>query len=142
MDWHLTDFKPHQQIQSWIQALNDLYRSEVALFEKQFHADGFEWISYNDAENCVLAFIRKGEKPKNDLVFVCNMTPVVRENYRIGMPYAGDWIEVLNSDDPAFGGSGVNNGSELQTDKIPFHQYQQSLALTLAPLAVSIFKRK
>jgi 1,4-alpha-glucan branching enzyme len=142
LDWHLTDFKPHQQIQSWIQALNDLYRSEVALFEKQFHADGFEWISYNDAENCVLAFIRKGEKPKNDLVFVCNMTPVVRENYRIGMPYAGDWIEVLNSDDPAFGGSGVNNGSELQTDKIPFHQYQQSLALTLAPLAVSIFKRK
>lgn len=142
LDWHLTNFQPHQNIQAWIKALNNLYKSEPALFEKQFHADGFEWISYKDSENSVLAFIRKGEKPKNDLVFVCNMTPVVRENYRIGMPYAGAWIELLNSDAAEFGGSGVSNASKLQTEKEPFHQYQQSLALTLAPLGVSVFKRK
>jgi 1,4-alpha-glucan branching enzyme len=70
------------------------------------------------------------------------MTPVVRENYRIGMPYAGAWIELLNSDAAEFGGSGVSNASKLQTEKEPFHQYQQSLALTLAPLGVSVFKRK
>jgi 1,4-alpha-glucan branching enzyme len=142
LDWHLTEFQPHRNIQAWIKALNNIYKNEVALFEKQFHADGFEWISYNDSENSIVAFIRKAEKPKNDLVFVCNFTPVVRENYRIGMPYSGTWTELLNSDATEFGGSGVGNGEEIQTEKVPFHQYQQSLELTLPPLGICVFKRK
>ena len=142
LDWHLTENTWHNGIQNWIKSLNNLYKTEPALFEKQFHAEGFQWISYNDADNCVLAFIRKGDKPKNDLVFVCNFTPVVRENYRIGMPKHGNWTEILNSDATQFGGSGVSNSTELNTEKIPFHNFNQSIHLTLAPLAVSVLKVK
>jgi 1,4-alpha-glucan branching enzyme len=142
LDWHLIANSYHSGIQTWIKALNEFYKTQPALFEKQFHAEGFQWISYNDYENSVLAFIRKGEKPKNDLVFVCNFTPVVREDYRIGMPKHGTWIEILNSDATEFGGSGVLNAGELKTEKIPFHNFNHSMRLTLAPLAVSVFKKR
>lgn len=142
LDWHLTENSWHSGIQTWIKALNELYKTQPALFEKQFHAEGFQWISYNDSDNCVLAFIRKGDKPKNDLVFVCNFTPVVRENYRIGMPKHAIWTEILNSDASEFGGSGVLNAGDLQTEKLPFHHFNQSISLTLAPLAMSVLRVK
>jgi len=142
LDWHETENPWHSGIQTWVKALNHLYKTEAAMYEKQFHAEGFHWISYNDSDNCVLAFIRKGDKPKNDLVFVCNFTPVVRENYQIGMPKHGTWTEILNSDSTAFGGSGVLNDQDLQTVKEPFHNFNQSISLTLAPLAVSVLRVK
>ncbi len=141
LDWHLTNDPWHIGIQQWIIELNALYKSQPALYEKQFHAAGFQWISYDDADNCVIAFIRKGEKTENDLVFVCNFTPVVRENYRIGMPKHGLWKEILNSDAVKFGGSGVCNPQAMETEKLAFHHFNQSINLTLAPLAVSVFKQ-
>ena len=142
LDWHLLENTWHQGVQKWIQSLNALYKAEPSLYEQQFHAAGFQWISYSDSENSVIAFIRKGDKPKNDLIFVCNFTPVVRENYRIGMPTKGYYVEILNSDSQEYGGSGLLNSQELPTENVPFHTFNQSLNLTLAPLAVSIFKIK
>jgi 1,4-alpha-glucan branching enzyme len=142
LDWHLLENTWHQGVQKWIQSLNALYKAEPSLYEQQFHAAGFQWISYSDSENSVIAFIRKGDKPKNDLIFVCNFTPVVRENYRIGMPTKGYYVEIINSDSQEYGGSGLLNSQELPTENIPFHTFNQSLNLTLAPLAVSVFKIK
>lgn len=142
LDWQLLENTWHQGVQKWIQSLNALYKAEPSLYEQQFHAAGFQWISYSDSENSVIAFIRKGDKPKNDLIFVCNFTPVVRENYRIGMPTKGYYVEILNSDSQEYGGSGLLNSQELPTENVPFHTFNQSLNLTLAPLAVSIFKIK
>jgi 1,4-alpha-glucan branching enzyme len=141
LDWHLTQNPSHIGIQNWIKSLNTLYRKEAALHEKQFTHEGFQWISHNDNDNCILAFVRKGNKPKDDLVFVCNFTPVIRENYRIGLPAKGLWVEYLNSDHSQFGGSGVGN-EPFETEEIAYHGYNQSGALNLPPLATIILKRK
>ncbi|MCU0336391.1 MAG: 1,4-alpha-glucan branching protein GlgB, partial [Sediminibacterium sp.] len=109
LDWHLLEYNYHKGIQKCMQALNTLYKSYPALYEKQFSVDGFEWINYNDAENAVLSYLRKGNNEKELLVVVCNFTPVVRQNYRIGLPQKGTLVEIFNSDDVAFGGSGVVN---------------------------------
>jgi 1,4-alpha-glucan branching enzyme len=85
LDWHLLEFDNHQGIKKMIQDLNILYKNETALHQKQFSADGFEWISYNDEENSVIAFIRKGIDPKDDVIVACNFTPRVLEDYPIGI---------------------------------------------------------
>ena len=89
IQWHLLDYDVHKGIQTLIKDLNLFYRKEKALHEKQFSADGFEWIDYNNAEDSILIYMRKGKKDIDDLVVVCNLTPVPRENYRIGLPKSG-----------------------------------------------------
>ena len=84
LDWHLLEYAPHKGMQETLKGLNKLYRNEPALHQKQFSAEGFEWIDYNDSENSVLTFIRKGNKPADDVIIAMNMTPIPRENYRIG----------------------------------------------------------
>jgi 1,4-alpha-glucan branching enzyme len=140
LDWHLLQFGYHEGIKKTITALNTLYKSEPALYEKQFSPEGFEWINYSDDQNAVLSFIRKGNDPKEDIIVVCNFTQVVRENYRIGIPRNGKLIQIFNSDAIAFGGSGVGNAEKLNIETKPYHGRDFSVALLLPPLSTIVLK--
>ncbi len=141
LDWHLTQYDYHKGMQALVSGLNALYKSEPALHEKQFSADGFEWIDYGDGENSVLSYIRKGHSIHDDLVVVCNMTPMIRDDYRIGVPRTGTYEEIFNSDDPSFAGSGVMHKTPIKTNRKSWHSRTNSLALTLPPLGVVVLKK-
>ncbi|UBZ08450.1 1,4-alpha-glucan branching protein GlgB [Salegentibacter mishustinae] len=140
LDWHLLDYAPHKGIQEVIKALNEFYRSEPALYENQFVPDGFEWIDYNDAENSVISFIRKGNEPKDNLIIVCNLTPIPRENYRVGLPKKGVLKEVFNSDKKKFYGSGKYINKSIKTTEHKWHSRNYSTIIDIPPLAMVAFK--
>ncbi len=140
IEWHLLDYAPHQGIRRYVRDVNRLYRNEPALHERDFSPEGFSWVDCSDAEHSVIAYLRKGEDPDETLLAVCNFTPVPRYAYRVGVPEAGAWKELLNSDATEYGGSGVGNLGCVMTDPVPFHGYADSLPLTLPPLATLIFK--
>jgi len=142
VDWHLLQFYPHQGVRQMMKDLNALYKSEPCLYEVDFDPKGFEWVDITDWENSIISFLRKG-KTTNDIVFVvCNLTPVYRENYRIGVPRSGYWQEIFNSDSAYYGGSDKGNNGGLDTTPVPNHGHYQSLNLTLPPLSVSMFRSK
>ncbi len=140
LDWHLLEFGYHEGVKKLISGLNGLYKSNPALYEKQFSPEGFEWIDYSDHQNAVMSYIRKGEKEKENLVVVCNFTPVVREDYRIGLPKKGKLTQIFNTDDHAFGGSGVTNTKAIKIDAEPWNGREFSAAVSLPPLGVVVFK--
>lgn len=140
LEWHLLQYDYHKGIKKCITDLNALYRNNPALYEKQFSAEGFEWINYSDSENSVLAYIRKGSKEKENLVIVCNMTPVVHENYRVGLPKSGKLSEIFNSDNTEYGGSGVSNNKTITIDKQPWNGRDFSAEIKLPPLGILVFK--
>jgi len=141
LDWHQLDDPRHQGIQRWIEHLNRAYRSEPALHELDCHPRGFEWVAADDADNSVLVYLRKGESADDrPVLVVANYTPVPRHNYRVGVPNAGHWREILNSDAPEYGGSGQGNLGGVDTTPIPYHGHHQSLNLTLPPLGILLFK--
>ena len=141
LDWHLLDYPRHADLRRWVQDLNHLYRSEGALFESDSDSHGFEWIDGNDRQRSVISFLRRAISPNDELVVVCNFTPVPREGYRIGVPHEGCWQELLNSDATFYGGSGVGNLGGLKAEPEPTHGRSHSLNLTLPPLGCLIFKR-
>jgi 1,4-alpha-glucan branching enzyme len=96
IDWSLLEYDAHRGLKRWVEDLNRFYRDHPPLWEKDFHPDGFRWIDCNDAENSVVAFLRKDGQGE-PVAVVCNLTPVPRDNYRIGVPRSGNWIEALNS---------------------------------------------
>ncbi len=135
LDWALTREGDHAGVQRWLADLNGAYRTQPALHQRDFTADGFEWIDGNDTDNSVLTFLRwPAEGPP--VLVACNFTPMVRENYRVGVPLAGAWREVLNSDSQAYGGSGVGNLGRVVAEKQAWHGRPQSVSLTLPPLAM------
>lgn len=140
LDWHLLQYPFHQGIQKTIKALNLLYKSEPALYEKQFSPEGFEWINYSDHENAVMCYMRKGNNEKDNLIIVANFTPVVRENYMFGLPKKGMLNELFNSDAVIFEGSGVENKNNLKVVATPYDGRDYSIALTLPPLAICVYK--
>ncbi len=140
LDWHLLDYDYHKGILQLITDLNGLYKSYPALYEKQFSGEGFEWINYSDHQNAVLSFIRKGNKPMENLVVVCNFTPVVRENYRIGIPQKGKLTPVFNTDAVKYSGSGQGTTKPVKVEDIPWDGRPFSAALILPPLSVIVFK--
>lgn len=142
LDWHITQEKPHKQIQKTISALNHLYKTEPALYEKSFDHEGFEWVDFNDFDSSIMSFLRKGNNHKDDLLAIFNFTPVPRENYRIGVPAEGNWIEIFNSDDPRFGGSGVRNQNGVKSEGLPTHNKNHSISLSLPPMGVIYLKKK
>lgn len=141
LDWHLLEFAPHQGISQLIAGLNRLYRSEPALFEKAFSAEGFEWIEGGDSANSVLVYARKGNEPMNDSVIVLNMTPVPRRDWRIGVMGEGSWQLLFNSDDVKYGGSGMSIPEMLDSERIFWNGKPDSVLLDLPPLAGLVLKR-
>jgi 1,4-alpha-glucan branching enzyme len=140
LDWHLLQYEPHHTILTYIQELNTHYRSEPALYHFSFSQQGFEWIDYSDRENSVIAYQRKSDKDEDLLIVVCNFTPEVRSQYRIGVPFSGTWKEVFNSDNKKYGGSGILNGGEILTSPVKFHHQDYSVSLQLPPLGITVLK--
>jgi 1,4-alpha-glucan branching enzyme len=140
LDWHLLQFGYHDGVKKCITDLNTLYKNNPALYEKQFHVDGFEWINYTDNENAVLSYIRKGTKEKEYLIVVANFTPVVRENYRIGVPSKGKLTQIFNSDATEYGGSGMVATKPIKVDAMAWNFRDYSAELTLPPLGVAVYK--
>jgi 1,4-alpha-glucan branching enzyme len=142
LDWHLLDLPRHRGLQQWVTDLNYLYQREGALFRRDFHPQGFEWIDCNDSENSIIVACRHGdlEHGDQDIVMVCNFTPIPRHDYRIGVPQAGFWQEVLNSDAAIYGGSGLGNWGGQAASTLPCHGQPYSLSLTLPPLAILYFR--
>ena len=139
LDWHLLQYDYHSGIKKLITDLNKFYKSQPALFEKQFTGEGFEWINYSDHQNAVLSYIRKGNNPKDNLVIVGNFTQVIREKYRIGISQKGNLTEVFNTDGISYGGSGVGNSGSLKIEGSPYDGRDYSVELTLPPLSVTVY---
>ena len=141
LDWHLLQYNYHKGIQQLVADLNAMYQNEPALYQKQFSNEGFEWIDYNDAENSVLAYIRKGEKEKEDVIIICNMTPIPRENYRIGLPHHGKYKLIFNSDSTPYGGSDYVVKKQYTAEAIDWQYRKHSALFNLPPLAMIALKR-
>ena len=140
LDWKLLEEPRHQGMQRWVEELNRLYRSEPALYEIDTDWSGFEWLDVNNAELSVVSLLRKGKQASDTVLVILNFTPVVRRNYRAGVPTGGMWRELLNSDARQYGGSHQGNLGNVETAPIPSHGHYHSLTLTLPPLSALFFK--
>ncbi|MDI6714893.1 MAG: 1,4-alpha-glucan branching protein GlgB [Thermodesulfovibrio sp.] len=141
IEWHLLDDEAHRGVTNFIRDLNSLYKKEKALYEVDFHWNGFEWIDFSDSEQSIISFIRKSQDKKDFLIFVFNLTPVPRFNYRIGVPEEGFYKELLNSDSYIYGGSNLGNNGGVWSQNYSFHGRPYSIELTLPPLAVLVLKK-
>jgi len=140
LEWNLLEYEPHRQVQRLVAELNQLYRAEPALYEVDFEWTGFEWIDFHDTDNSVVAFLRRAKDRHNHLVVVCNFTPLPRYGYRIGVPEACFYREILNTDSPNYGGSGVTNAPGRYAVPQPWHNQPCHVELTLPPLGVVFLK--
>jgi 1,4-alpha-glucan branching enzyme len=140
LDWHQLDIPAHAGVQRLIKDLNALYKSTPALHQRDFDGTGFEWIDHNDADRSVVSFIRRGSEPGSVVVVICNFTPTVHRDYRIGVPHAGVYRERINTDSEHYGGSNVGVPSgEIIAEPLPWLGKPYSLHLSLPPLATVIF---
>lgn len=139
LDWHLLQSRPHWGLLRWVTDLNRLYRVEPAMHELDFEPAGFEWIDANDSEQSTVSFLRRGASTDDLVLVICNFTPVPRFGYRVGVPRGGRWQEILNSDGPDYGGSGLGNLGGVESASSPFHGRAHSLTLTIPPLAALFF---
>jgi len=135
IEWHALEFPSHWGTQKWVRDLNGLYRSEPSLHELDFDEKGFEWVDFHDWEQSVVSFLRRGSGADDVTLVVLNMTPVLREGYRVGVPRPGFWGEALNSDAMDYGGKGYGNLGGRDAEPVPAHGKDFSLVLTLPPLS-------
>ena len=141
LDWHLLDAGPfHLGLQRLVRDLNGVYRRERALHEVDFEPAGFEWVDCNDWQSSVVAFLRRARDPGDVVLVVSNFTPVVRSDYRVGVPRSGRWRELVNTDADAYGGSGQGNAGGVWAEPKAWHGRPHSLLLTLPPLSTVILK--
>ncbi|MDP4601137.1 MAG: 1,4-alpha-glucan branching protein GlgB [Polaribacter sp.] len=140
LDWHLLHYDVHKGAQTLVKDLNKLYKKEPALYQKQFSHEGFEWIDHGDHQNSVMTYIRKGKNEKDNVIVVLNLTPIPRENYRIGIPKAGTLEEIFNSDAKKYFGSGSFKNKNLTSEVREWNGREHSLELDLPPLAMMAFK--
>jgi 1,4-alpha-glucan branching enzyme len=140
LDWHLLDYEMHEKANVFIKELNKIYKRSKPLYELDHTYEGFEWIDVNNAEQSIFSFVRKGKKPEDFLVIVCNFTPEMYSHYRVGVPQAGSYREILNSDAVEFGGSGVINKKAIKADVIGFHGKPYSIEMNISPFGISILR--
>ena len=140
VEWSLEKSPPHRGVQRLVSDLNHLHVRERALHEVDFEWSGFEWLEVNDAAASVLSFIRRARNGDDFIVCVCNFTPVVRENYRIGVPRASFYSEIFNSDSKYYEGSDIGNAGGVRADPFPWSDRPYSIKLKLPPLSVTYFK--
>jgi 1,4-alpha-glucan branching enzyme len=142
IEWNVLEWPFHQGLQRWVRDINTFLRGEPALYQRDFEPAGFEWIDCHDSQQSILSFLRRGRDPEDVLAFVCNFTPVPRHNYRIGVPEAGYWEEVLNSDATIYEGSGQGNLGGVEATPVAAFGHYYSLNVTLPPLAIVAFRPK
>jgi 1,4-alpha-glucan branching enzyme len=139
LDWHLLDEPDHQALQGLVRDLNRIYRDEPALWEEDTEASGFRWVDADNADDNAIAFMRIAPRSGSRLLCVCNFSPVVRYDYRLGVPAPGYYREILNTDAEVYGGSNVGNSGGVEAAAAPSHGFPYSVSLTLPPLAVLWF---
>ena len=139
LEWGLLKYDIHSQMKSYVKALNHLYRTQPALYKMDYEPEGFEWINCTYNEENIVIFERKTEKPEETLLFVCNFVPVAHEKFRLGVPFAGKYKEILNSDAKQFGGSGMVNPRVKMSKKEDWDTRKDSIAINLAPMSVAVF---
>lgn len=142
LDWYVLQYPNHQGIKEAVKALNHLYREEPALYEKSYQWNGFEWIDGGNANESILIYERKGNDVADNLVVVLNMTPMPRKDYRVGVDAAGNWVEIFNSDAEKFWGSGTHNPKSVAAENEKWHGREQSIKITIPPLAAVVFKKE
>ncbi|HEY1518305.1 MAG TPA: 1,4-alpha-glucan branching protein GlgB, partial [Solirubrobacteraceae bacterium] len=135
LDWHLLERPDNAGVQSLVRDLNRVYRDEPTLWERDSDSSAFWWLEPNDSDRNVVAFARASKDFERVLVFVTNLSPVPRSGYRLGLPRAGRWREVMNTDSSFYGGSDVGNLGGVETEAIPWHGQPVSAEITLPPLA-------
>jgi 1,4-alpha-glucan branching enzyme len=136
LDWHLLERPEHAGIQRLVRDLNHVYRSEPALYEVDFEPHGFRWLDANDVQRNVVAFLRVAADDGRTIACACNLSPVPREQYRIGLPHGGRWRELINTDSELYGGSNVGNLGGVDAERTPWQGQPYSAELTLPPLGV------
>lgn len=139
LEWELLQHQEHEQMQNYVKALNVFYREHPALYQLDYNPDGFEWINAISANENMLVFTRNTRKKEEMLLIVCNFSPLVYENHKIGVPYPGKYKEIFNSDRKEFGGSGVVNARLKQSKKDECDDRENSITIKVPPMAVSIF---
>ncbi|MBO5221033.1 MAG: 1,4-alpha-glucan branching protein GlgB [Clostridia bacterium] len=139
LEWFMLDYEPHRKLKEFTRALNLFYLAHPALWEEDCSPEGFQWISPDDNRNNVVVFQRKCKE--EELVIAVNFAPQRWENYRFGLPEAGNYDEIFSSDDPAFGGNGIRNGG-LTAEPVPMHGKEFSVAVTLPPLGTIVLKHR
>ncbi len=141
LEWFLLDYPRHAEFQRYVAALNHLYLATPALFEQDGGWEGFQWIDPDNRDQSVISY-RRIDKRGKEVVVVINFTPVMRDNFRLGLPFGGTWQELFNSDDVAFGGTGVVNQAPITTQEVPMHGFSRSASITLPPLGAVILSPK
>ncbi len=141
LDWHLLQYESHAGMQRTVKALNALYKSEPALYVNSFSYDGFEWINADDVQHSVYIYMRKSQKEKDTLVVLINLTPVARNNYRVGLPTKLKWKVIFNTDDQDFFGSGNINSNSYQPIAEVCHGRPYSIDINLPPLTAMVLKQ-
>ena len=142
LEWHALNYPTHQGVLQWMKDLNRVYRKEKALYEIDFSYEGFQWVDTSHYDQSVLIFMRKGHRPEDKIVVVCNFTPTTHFDYRVGVPEAGYWKEILNSDAKEYGGSGQGNLGGKQSENIGYHGQPHSIPVNLPPLGIVLFKKQ
>jgi 1,4-alpha-glucan branching enzyme len=142
LDWHLLDDPAHVGLRRYVQALNWHYRAEPALYQRDYEPDGFRWIDCDDNENSVVSLVRFARNREDFVVMAFNFTPVPRPDYRIGVPAAGWYAELLNSDASIYGGSNMGNGGGVHSEPIADHGFDHSLRVLVPPLGCLILKKR
>jgi 1,4-alpha-glucan branching enzyme len=140
--WELLQFDLHRKLQRLSRELNELYRSQPALYEVDYHWSGFEWVDFHDVDNSIIAFLRRAQDPNDFLLVCCNFTPVPRQEYRFGVPADGFYEELMNTDAERFGGSNIGNRGTVVSEPVPAHGRDHSIPVTLPPLGVVVFKKR
>ncbi len=142
LDWHLLEQEEHRQLQRFVRDSNRLYCHETALHQSDASLGGFQWIDYQDVDHSITSFVRSDAEGDSCIVVVCNFTPVPRRGYRVGLPGPGRYHQILNSDWPIYGGSGVDNPIPLEAEEIPWQSASWSTLMELPPLGVLFWKRE
>ena len=138
--WHLLQYPMYKGVQNCVRDLNLMYKGNAPLYEEDFDYKGFEWIDHSDCDDSVVSYIRRGHHPDDFLIVVCNFTPLVRRNFRIGVPEACRYQEIFNSDDPSYWGSGVRNEGLMNVKGEGWNMKPFSLEIVLPPLSTIVIK--
>jgi len=141
LEWDYVNDAPHRGIRQLVKDLNQLYRAERALFDLDFDPAGFQWIDCNDHLNSVVSFMRRARDGRDFVIVVLNFTPVVRHDYVVGVPEAGVYRELINTDSEIYGGSNQGNAGAIASQPVSAHGHAQRLRLTLPPLACLVLKK-
>ncbi|MBQ2604655.1 MAG: 1,4-alpha-glucan branching protein GlgB [Clostridia bacterium] len=139
LDWEVLDYDTHKQLQAFFRDMNRFYRENSPLYEVDFSWEGFQWICHSDYQRSILLF-RRIDKKGDELIIVCNFQPMLREEYMVGVPYAGVYAEVFSTENEGYGGSGFTNGVEIKSKKKKCHELENSVTITVPPLSVMYFK--